>query len=95
MIHSVDVREDLKQPISKEQAAADVAWLQEWSKRLDEINKESPLPDDFEEYCKGQVQARRRAVLDEIDAMNISDSDSFPDPALLTREDRDARGAAA
>ena len=32
---------------------------------------------------------RRQAVLREIDELNIRNSDKFPDPAQLTREDRD------
>jgi hypothetical protein len=54
MIHSVDVREYMKQPVSEEQAKADVAWLQEWDKRLQKANEEYPLPDDFIDYCKGR-----------------------------------------
>ncbi len=34
-------------------------------------------------------RSRRRRVLDEIDEMNLGDTDNFPDPALLIREDRD------
>ncbi|MFP3042384.1 hypothetical protein LQZ19_11265 [Treponema primitia] len=33
--------------------------------------------------------ARRRAVLEEIDKLNIDRVQQFPDPAELTREDRD------
>jgi hypothetical protein len=34
-------------------------------------------------------KARRRAVLKEIDDFNIENTNKFPDPAKLTREDRD------
>jgi hypothetical protein len=33
--------------------------------------------------------SRRRQVLDEIEAMNFTHTDGFPDPADLIREDRD------
>jgi hypothetical protein len=32
--------------------------------------------------------ARRKSVLKEIDELDIKNTDSFPDPAKLTREDR-------
>jgi hypothetical protein len=32
---------------------------------------------------------RRRAIFQEIDALNLGDSNRFPDPADLIREDRD------
>jgi hypothetical protein len=32
--------------------------------------------------------ARRKSVLKEIDGLDIKNTDSFPDPAKLTREDR-------
>jgi hypothetical protein len=32
---------------------------------------------------------RRKYVLEEINALNIKNVDNFPDPAKLTREDRD------
>jgi hypothetical protein len=44
----------MKKPLTKEEIAARVAWYKDWSDRLDKINEESPLPDDFEEYCKGR-----------------------------------------
>lgn len=34
-------------------------------------------------------KARRKAVLQEIDNLEIKNSGKFPDPAKLTREDRD------
>ena len=34
-------------------------------------------------------KSRRKAVLREIDNLNIKKADKFPDPAKLTREDRD------
>ena len=34
-------------------------------------------------------KARRQSVLDEIEALQVFDSDKFPDPANLIREDRD------
>jgi hypothetical protein len=34
-------------------------------------------------------KARRKAILQEIDNLNIENTDKFPDPAALTREDRD------
>ncbi|GHU95393.1 hypothetical protein FACS189479_08930 [Spirochaetia bacterium] len=34
-------------------------------------------------------RARRRAVFKEIDNLHIENAQSFPDPAELTREDRD------
>jgi len=37
----------------------------------------------------GERTARRKAVLREIDNLHIENADSFPDPALLIREDRD------
>jgi hypothetical protein len=33
--------------------------------------------------------ARRKAVLEEIDRLHMETAQSFPDPAKLTREDRD------
>jgi hypothetical protein len=33
--------------------------------------------------------ARRKSVLQEIDSLNIKNANKFPDPAKLTREDRD------
>jgi hypothetical protein len=33
--------------------------------------------------------ARRKSVLQEIDNLHIENTDQFPDPAKLTREDRD------
>jgi hypothetical protein len=35
---------------------------------------------------------RRKAVLEEIDKLAIENAGQFPDPAKLTREDRDDRG---
>ena len=37
-----------------------------------------------------EQKARRQAVLREIDDFNIKNTDKFPDPAKLTREDRDS-----
>ncbi|GHV82339.1 hypothetical protein AGMMS49991_08970 [Spirochaetia bacterium] len=37
----------------------------------------------------GERRARRRAVFNEIDNLHIANAQSFPDPAELTREDRD------
>jgi hypothetical protein len=37
----------------------------------------------------GERMARRKSVLKEIDNLNITDANSFPDPAELVREDRD------
>jgi hypothetical protein len=37
----------------------------------------------------GERTLRRKAVLREIDNLYIENADSFPDPALLIREDRD------
>ena len=34
-------------------------------------------------------KARRKTLLQEIEDFDIKDSDTFPDPAELTREDRD------
>ncbi|MCL2293541.1 MAG: hypothetical protein FWC36_01545 [Spirochaetes bacterium] len=34
-------------------------------------------------------KTRRQAVLREIDSLNIKNANTFPDPASLTREDRD------
>ena len=36
-----------------------------------------------------ELIARRKKVLDEIRELNIQDSDEYPDPADLIREDRD------
>ncbi|MBI9096972.1 MAG: hypothetical protein JEY91_00775 [Spirochaetaceae bacterium] len=33
--------------------------------------------------------SRRKRVLEEIDELYVAEADSFPDPALLIREDRD------
>jgi hypothetical protein len=33
--------------------------------------------------------ARRKSVLQEIDSLNIKNTNKFPNPAKLTREDRD------
>ena len=38
---------------------------------------------------KEERKSRRRRVLDEIDKMNLGDTDKFPDPVILIREDRD------
>jgi len=37
----------------------------------------------------GERKLRRKAVLREINDLNIKNTDGFPDPAQLTREDRD------
>jgi hypothetical protein len=37
----------------------------------------------------GERKARRKAVFEEIDNLHIENAQSFPDPAELTREDRD------
>ena len=37
----------------------------------------------------GERKVRRKAVLQEINNFDISNTNSFPDPAMLTREDRD------
>ena len=39
-------------------------------------------------YTQERV-ARRRQVLEEIKTLNLSNTDSFPNPADLIREDRD------
>lgn len=39
-------------------------------------------------FTQGRI-ARRKQVLEEIKKMNIPDTDCFPDPADLIREDRD------
>jgi hypothetical protein len=50
----VNVKEDMKRPMSDTEAKARVAWYRDWSKRLDEVNAESPMPDDILEYCEGR-----------------------------------------
>ena len=37
----------------------------------------------------GERKARRKAVLREIDSLDIKNTDTFPDPTTLIREDRD------
>lgn len=37
----------------------------------------------------GDRKMRRKAVLREIDKFDVKDTSAFPDPAKLTREDRD------
>ena len=37
----------------------------------------------------GERKTRRKAVLSEINDLNIKNTNSFPDPAQFTREDRD------
>jgi hypothetical protein len=38
---------------------------------------------------KEERKARRRKILEEINEISLGDTDKFPDPALLIREDRD------
>ncbi len=38
---------------------------------------------------KEERMSRRRRVLEEIDEMNLGNTDNFPDPVLLIRKDRD------
>jgi hypothetical protein len=38
---------------------------------------------------KEERMARRRKILEEINEISPGDTDKFPDPALLIREDRD------
>jgi hypothetical protein len=40
-------------------------------------------------HLRNERMARRKSVLQEIDNLRIAKADSFPDPAKLTREDRD------
>jgi DNA-binding transcriptional regulator YiaG len=40
-------------------------------------------------HLSNERMARRKSVLEEIDKLQIAKTDSFPDPAKLTREDRD------
>jgi hypothetical protein len=51
---SVDVREDLKRVITREEADERVAWHKKWCEELDKANAESPLPDDIMDYVKGR-----------------------------------------
>ena len=37
----------------------------------------------------GERKARRKAILQEINKLKIQNTNEFPDPALLLREDRD------
>ena len=37
----------------------------------------------------GERKTRRKAVLQEIEKLKIQNTNKFPDPALLVREDRD------
>jgi hypothetical protein len=50
----VDVREYLKHRPTPEEIAAKVAWLRDWSRRLDEVNRESPMPEDIEDAVYGR-----------------------------------------
>jgi hypothetical protein len=38
---------------------------------------------------RGERRARRKAVFEEIDNLHLENTQTFPDPAVLTREDRD------
>jgi len=40
-------------------------------------------------YDTMERKTRRKTVLLEIDSLNIKNTNKFPDPAKLTREDRD------
>jgi hypothetical protein len=44
----------LKREITREESNERVAWYRQWCKQLDKHNAESPLPDDFIDYCKGR-----------------------------------------
>jgi hypothetical protein len=51
---SVDVKEYLNRPLTDEEVKARVAWYHDWSKRLDDANREAPLPVDIMDYCEGR-----------------------------------------
>jgi hypothetical protein len=40
----IDVGEDLKHEFTPEEIAARVAWFKEWDKKLDEANRDYPMP---------------------------------------------------
>jgi hypothetical protein len=44
----------LKREITQEEIDERVAWHKRWCKKVDKHNAESPLPDDFIDYCKGR-----------------------------------------
>jgi hypothetical protein len=37
-----------------DEIAERVAWFKQWDEELRQANEESPLPDDFIDYCKGR-----------------------------------------
>jgi hypothetical protein len=60
MARVVDVREYLKHRPTPAEIAARVAWYHEWSRELDEINRESPMPyldDGLERPLQQRVQS--------------------------------------
>jgi hypothetical protein len=44
----------LKHEFTQEEIAERVAWRKRWNEELAKANEESPLPDDFIDYCKGR-----------------------------------------
>jgi hypothetical protein len=44
----------MKREITQEEIDERVAWYRKWCEELDKANAESPLPDDFIDYCKGR-----------------------------------------
>jgi hypothetical protein len=43
----VNVREYLKHEFTPQEIAERIAFMEDWDKRLEQANKESPLPDDI------------------------------------------------
>jgi hypothetical protein len=54
MVKSVDVEEDLKRKLTREEIDEAVADLRRINAEFDKANLEYPLPDDFIEYVKGR-----------------------------------------
>jgi predicted HD phosphohydrolase len=44
----------MKHEFTQEETAARVARMKAWDEELHQANLESPLPDDFIDYCKGR-----------------------------------------
>jgi hypothetical protein len=60
---SVNVEEYLKREITQEEIDKRVAHFDWVCAELDKANAESPLPDDFIDYCKGRKFFRQVAAL--------------------------------
>jgi hypothetical protein len=52
----------MKHEFSQEETDERVAWFKQWNEELHQANLESPLPDDFIDYCKGRKFFRQTVV---------------------------------